>query len=60
MVRTSIRVVLSGILRRLDPLGQIYGWIPSGNLLRSITQVPYLEELYMGRNTEKLKLVGLY
>ena len=59
MVRASIRVVLGGILRRLDPLGQIYGRIPSGDLLGSITQVLYLEESYMERNTEKLKLTRI-
>ena len=59
MVRTSINVVLGGILRRLYPLGRIYGWIPSSDLLGSITQVPYLEELYMERNTEKIKLARI-
>ena len=54
MVRASINVALGGILRRLDPLGRIYGWIPLSDLLGSVTQVPYLEELYMERNTEKL------
>ena len=54
MVRASIRVDLGGILRRSDPLGRIYGWIPSGDLLGSVTRVPYHEELYMERNTEKL------
>ena len=49
MVRASIRVDLGGILRRLDPLGRIYGWIPSGDLLGSVTRVPYLEELYICR-----------
>ena len=56
MVRVSISIALGGILRQLDPLGQIYGWIPSGDLLSSVTQVPNLEELYIERNTEKLKL----
>ena len=56
MVRASISVDLSGILRRSDPLGRIYGWISSGDLLGSDTQVPYLEQLYIERNTEKLKL----
>ena len=46
---------LGGILRRSDPLGRIYGWIPSGGLLDTVTTVPYLAELYMERNTEKLK-----
>ena len=45
MVRAFINVDLGGILRRSDPLGQIYGWIPSGDLLGSVTRVPYLEEL---------------
>ena len=58
MVRASIRVDLGGILRRLDPLGRIYGWIPSGDLLGSVTRVPYLEELYIERNKEKLKLLN--
>ena len=31
--------------------GRIYGWIPSGDLLGSVTQVRYLEELHMNRNT---------
>ena len=56
MVRASISINLGGILRRSDPLGWIYGWISSGDLLDSVTQVPYLEELYIERNTEKLKL----
>ena len=51
MVRASINVALGGILRRSDPLGRIYGWIPSGDLLGSVTRVPYLEKLYMERNT---------
>ena len=59
MVRASIRVDLSGILRRLDPLGRIYGWIPSGDLLGSVTRVPYLEELLIERNTEKLNLARI-
>ena len=56
MVRASINVALGEILRRSDPLGRIYGWIPSGDLLGSVTRVPYLEELYIERNTEKLNL----
>ena len=56
MVRASISVDLGGILRRSEPLGRIYGWIPSGGLLGSVTRVPYLEELYIERNTEKLNL----
>ena len=58
MVRVSISIALGGILRQLDPLGQIYGWIPSGHLLSSVMRVPNLEELYtcIERNTEKLKL----
>ena len=56
MVRVSISIALGGILRQLDPLGRIYGWIPSGDLLSSVTRVPNLEELYIERNTEKLKL----
>ena len=36
MVRASTSVALGEILRRSDPLGRIYGWIPSGNLLGSI------------------------
>ena len=59
MVRASIRVDLGGILRRLDPLGRIDGWIPSGGLLGSVTRVPYLEELYTERNTEKLNLARI-
>ena len=54
-----IRVDLGGILRRLDPLGRIYGWIPLGGLLGSVTRVPYLEELYIERNTEKLNLARI-
>ena len=46
MVRASINVDLGRILRQSDPLGRIYGWIPSGDLLGSVTRVPYLEELY--------------
>ena len=45
MVKACISVVLGGILRRSDPLGRIYGWISSGDLLGSVTRVPYLEEL---------------
>ena len=59
MVRTSISVDLGGILRRSDPLGRIYGWIPSGGLLGSVTRVPYLEELYLKRKTEKLNLARI-
>ena len=46
-------------MRRSDPLGRIYGWIPSGDLLGSVTRVPYLEELYIERNTEKLNLARI-
>ena len=46
MIRAYINVALGEILRRSDPLGRIYGWIPSGDLLGSVAQVPYLEELY--------------
>ena len=59
MVRASIRVDLGGILRRSDPLGRIYGWIPSGGLLGSVTRVPYLEELYIEMKTEKLNLARI-
>ena len=59
MVRASISVDLGGILRRSDSLGRIYGWIPSGGLLGSVTRVPYLEELYIERNTEKLNLARI-
>ena len=60
MIRASISVALGGILRQSDPLGRIYGWIPSGGLLGSVdTRVPYLEELHMVRNTEKLKLARI-
>ena len=59
MVRVSISIALGGILRPLDPLGRIYGWIPSGDLLSSVTRVPNLEELYIERNTEKLKLARI-
>ena len=59
MVGTSIRVDLGGILRRSDPLGRIYGWIPSDSLLGSVTRVPYLEELYIERNTVKLNLARI-
>ena len=59
MVRASISIDLGGILRQSDPLGQIYGWIPSSNLLGSVTRVPYLEELYIERNTEKLNLARI-
>ena len=52
MVRASIRVALGKTLRQSDPLGRIYGRIPSGNLPGSVTQVPYLEELYIERNRE--------
>ena len=54
-----VRVDLGGILRRLDSLGRIYGWIPSGDLLGSVTRVPYIEELYIERNTEKLNLARI-
>ena len=50
MVRVSISIALGGILRRLDPLGQIYG---------SVTWVPYFQELYIEKNTEKLKPVRI-
>ena len=46
MVRASISTALRGILRRSDPLEQIYGWIPSGDLLGSVTRMPYLGESY--------------
>ena len=59
MVRASISVDLGGILRRSDPLGRIYGWIPSGGLLGSVNRVPYLEELYIERNAEKLNLARI-
>ena len=59
MVRAFITVDLGGILRRSDPLGRIYDWIPSGSLLGSVTRVPYLEELYIERNTEKLNLARI-
>ena len=59
MVGTSISVSLGRILRRSDPSGRIYGWIPSGDLLGCVTRVPYLEELYMERTTEKLKLARI-
>ena len=59
MVTASISIDLGGILRRSDPLGRIYGWIPSGGLLGSVTRVPYLEELYLERKTEKLNLAGI-
>ena len=52
MVRASIRVNRSGILRQLDPLRRIYGWIPSGDLLGSVTRKPYLEELYIEEHRE--------
>ena len=39
MVRASISVALGRILRRPDPLGQIYGWITLRDLLGSITRV---------------------
>jgi len=54
-VRTSISVALGGISMRSDPLGRIYGWIPSVHLLGSVTRVPYLVSLYRERNTETLK-----
>ena len=59
MIRTSINIALGKILRRSDPLGRIYGWNPSGDLLGSVTQVPYLEELYIERNAEKLNLTRI-
>ena len=59
MVSASISVDLGGILRRSDPLGRFYGWIPSGGLLGSVTRVPYLEELYIERNTEELNLARI-
>ena len=59
MVRVSINVALGEISRRSDPLGRIYGWISSGDLLGSITRVPYLEELYIERDTEKLNLARI-
>ena len=57
-----ISVDLDGILGRSDPLGRIYdiyGWILSGDLMGSVPRVPYLEELYIKRNTEKLKLARI-
>ena len=45
--RSVISINLGRILRRSDLLGQIYGWIPSGDLLGSVTRVPYVEELYI-------------
>ncbi len=59
MVRGSVSVDVGGILRRSDSLGRIYGWIPSGGLLGSVTRVPYLEELYIERNTAKLNLARI-
>ena len=63
MVRASINVALGRIFRRSEPLGQIYGWAPLGNLLSSVTRVPYMymyfEELYMERSTEKQKLARI-
>ena len=59
MIRASISVDLGGILRRSEPLGRAYGWIPSGGLLGSVTRVPYLEELYIERKTEKLNLARI-
>ena len=59
MVRVYISIALGIILRQLDPLGRIYGWIPSGGLLGSVTRVPYLEELYIERKTEKLNLARI-
>ena len=60
MVRTSyISVVLGGILSRSDVLGRNYGWIPSGDLLGSVTRVPYLGVLYIERNTENLNLAKI-
>ena len=44
MLIASIIIALGGILRQSDPLGRIYGWIPSGDLLGSISRVPYLKE----------------
>ena len=60
MVRASIGAALGGILRRSDALERIYGWIPPGDMLGSVTRVPYVEELYiMERNTDKLKLARI-
>ena len=59
MVRAYVSLDLVGILRRSDPLGQIYGWIPSGGLLGFVTRGPYFEELYIERNTEKLNLAKI-
>ena len=59
MVRASINVVLGGILERSEGFGRIYGWIPSGHLVSSVTPVPYFEELCMERNTKKLKLARI-
>ena len=60
MVRaSSISVVIGGILSRSDVLGRNYGWIPSGDLLGSVTRVPYLGELYIERNTENLNLAKI-
>ena len=36
-----------------------FGAIPLGDLLGSVTRVPNLEDLYMERNTEKLKLATI-
>ena len=46
MVRAFITVDLGGILRRSDPLGRIYDWIPSGALLDSVSRAPYPEVIY--------------
>ena len=59
MVRASISIDLGGILRQSDPLGQIYGWIPSSDLLGSVTRVRYLEEFYIERNTKTLNLARM-
>ena len=59
MIRASINVALGEILRQSDSLGQIYGCIPSGDLLGSVTRVAYLEGLYIERNAEKLNLARI-
>ena len=59
VVGTAIRGALGGILRRSEPLGRIYGWIPIGDLLGFVARVPYLEELYMEKETENQISTGI-
>ena len=46
-------------LWRLEAFQNDSSWIPPGDLLGSVTRVPYLEELYTERDTEKVKIARI-